>query len=392
MKSARTLFIGLFVLNLLNYIDRQVLYAVFPLLQRDLQLTDVQLGALASAFMLVYMCYAPMAGYWADRTSRPRLIGLSALLWSGATLLCAAAKNYTSLLISRALIGVGEGGFTTVAQPFLAEHYPKANHAFMLALFGLALPIGSALGYMLGGFVGQHWGWKAAFMCVGIPGVLVGLWMLGFNDLRQLQPRSHRPGWKEYSALLRNRPFLKICFAQAMSTFVMGGLSAWMPMYIHRYTTLSASRAGLCFGILLIACGAAGTLAGGQLAARLFARTRRAYAYIISGAFLVALPCCWGALMATHPVVLFAWLGAALCALFVPTGAIAASLVATTSPQVRAMAFAVNIFIIHLLGDAFSPTAVGWLSELGTLKAAVFCCTLVLLPGAWAVYKTEMPA
>ena len=99
MKLQRLFWI-LFLLNLLNYIDRQVLYSVFPLLQSDLHLTDLQLGTLASAFMLVYMCYAPLMGYLADRINRPRLIALSALLWSGATFVCASAKNYISLLFA----------------------------------------------------------------------------------------------------------------------------------------------------------------------------------------------------------------------------------------------------------------------------------------------------
>ncbi|MBO5911527.1 MAG: MFS transporter, partial [Elusimicrobiaceae bacterium] len=174
MKIKR-LFIILFCLNLLNYIDRQVLYSVFPLLQTDLNLSDLQLGTLASAFMVVYMCYAPVMGYLADRFNRPKLIAWSALLWSGATLACGLAKNYVSLLIPRAFIGVGEGGFTTIAQPFLAEHAPKEKHAPLLAAFGLALPIGSALGYVLGGVVGGHWGWRIAFMVAGIPGVLLAI-------------------------------------------------------------------------------------------------------------------------------------------------------------------------------------------------------------------------
>ena len=171
----KPLFIILFCLNLLNYVDRQVLFSIFPLLQTDLNLTDLQLGTLASAFMLVYMCYAPIMGFLADRLCRPKLIAFSALLWSGATLACGAAQNYVSLLIPRALIGVGEGGFTPIAQPFLAEHAPKEKHAPLLAAFGLALPIGSALGYILGGAAGEHWGWRVAFMLAGIPGIFLAI-------------------------------------------------------------------------------------------------------------------------------------------------------------------------------------------------------------------------
>lgn len=387
----KQLFWILFLLNLLNYIDRQVLFSVFPLLQTDLLLSDFQLGTLASAFMLVYMCYAPVMGYLADRMNRPRLIALSALLWSAATLSCAAAKNYIWLLSSRALIGVGEGGFTTIAQPFLAEHYPKEKHAPVLAAFGLALPIGSALGYILGGLVSQHWGWRAAFMLAGVPGIFIGLlaWWKLTDTARDTQAQTQKPRLKDYLPLLKNKPFLRVCFAQAMSTFVMGGLAAWMPMYLHRYAGTSVAQAGTYFGVLVIGCGALGTYAGGKLAAWWLQRSSRAYYQLIAGAFLAALPCCWLALCTTHTGLLLTCIGLALTLLFVPTGAIAAALVATTNEKIRSMAFALNIFIIHLLGDAISPTLVGWASDAWNLKVAVFLCTLMLLPGAWASGNTH---
>ena len=386
----KLLFGILFSLNLLNYMDRQVLYAVFPLLQSDLHLTDFQLGMLASAFMLVYMCYAPMMGFLADRFNRPRLIALSALLWSGATLCCAAASNYLFLLMSRACIGVGEGGFTTIAQPFLAEHAPKEKHAPLLAAFGLALPLGSALGYVLGGLVGQHWGWRVAFMIAGVPGVLLAI-LAGtlLKDKLRERKNAPRPALSTYLPLFKNRPFLCVCLAQAMMTFVMGGLAAWMPMYLHRYLGLDSAQAGTQFGLLVIVCGAVGTYAGGQLAARLLTHTKQAYYKLIGGCFLAALPFCWLMLCMTHTLSVLACLGAALILLFMPTGAIAAALVATTDERVRSMAFAVNIFIIHLLGDALSPTLIGWASSTWNLKVAVFAASLMLLPGAWAGLKAK---
>lgn len=390
MKIKRLFWI-LFGLNLLNYVDRQVLYAVFPLLQTDLHLTDFQLGTLASAFMIVYMCYAPVMGYLAGRFARPTLIGLSALLWSGATLLCAGAYNYISLLLPRALVGVGEGGFTTLAQPFLAEHYPKERHAWILALFGLALPVGSALGYMLGGLLGQHGGWRLAFAVVGIPGVLMGLIALyGLHDKKRpaLTTMTKSP-LRSYLLLFKNFPFLHICLAQAASTFVMGGLAAWMPMYLHRYAGLDTAQAGTYFGVLVIGCGALGTVLGGKIAATWRKHTTHAYYHLIALCLLAALPLGWGVLCLQSTAAVLVCLGGALTLLFMPTGAIAAALVATTQTHVRSMAFAVNILLIHLLGDALSPTLVGWASDLWDLKIAVFLCTLVLVPGAWMSWRAK---
>ena len=208
--NPKRLFWILFSLNLFNYIDRQVLFSVFPLIQTDLHITDFQLGTLASVFMIVYMCYAPVVGFFADRHPRQYWIAASAFLWSVATFLSGLAQNYASLLTARAAIGIGEGGFTTIAQPFLAEQYPKNKRATILAYFGLALPAGAALGYLFGGVIGASWGWRAAFMLVGAPGLLLAL--LAFFTIKDREHRlldnRKKPGLGQYLALLKNKSFI----------------------------------------------------------------------------------------------------------------------------------------------------------------------------------------
>ena len=388
MKKNKYIFVILFFLNLFNYIDRQALYAVFPLLQRDLHLADWQLGTLASAFMVVYMCYAPLIGYLADRSARQKWIQASAFVWSTATLLCAGAKNFAMLLCARGLTGVGEGGFTTVAQPFLAEHYPKAKHARVLASFGLALPLGSALGYALGGAIGQHWGWKAAFMCVAIPGFVLAL-LSGHLKDEAHHTREKEPRWKEYRALLQNKPFLYICLTQAMITFLMGGCAAWIPTYLVRYLHINTAQAGTLFGGLLIVGGAAGTWLGGKLAEYLFAKTPRGYYLTMAFALIGCLPFMGAGLWAQSLGGMLVCFSAVIVLLFLPTGAISAALIDTTAPTVRSMAFAVNIFIIHLLGDALSPTLIGTLSSFYQLRNALLIAGLVTIPGLYFCYLAQ---
>ena len=280
------------MLNLFNYIDRQVLFSVFPLIQQDLQITDFQLGTLASVFMLVYMCYAPVVGFFADRHPRQYWIAASAVLWSAATCLSGWARNYASLLGARAVTGIGEGGFTTIAQPFLAEQYPKKKRATILAYFGMALPAGAALGYLLGGFIGASWGWRAAFMLAGAPGLALGvlaLMLIKDREHRNLDNRK-KPTLGQYLALLKNKPFLFLCLAHAMQTFVLGGLSAWMPTYFHRFFDMDVARAGLVFGGMVIAAGALGTFLGGKLADRLLKKTDYAYFIVIAASFILMIP------------------------------------------------------------------------------------------------------
>lgn len=387
----KTLFWILFLLNLFNYIDRQVLFAVFPLIQTDLQLTDRQLGALGSVFMAVYMCYAPLVGYFADRTRRQYWIGASALIWSLATLLSGLAKNFNGLLLARGAIGVGEGGFTTIAQPFLAEHFPKEKRATILAYFGLALPAGSALGYLAGGLIGQHFGWRIAFMLVAVPGIFLGLLALcrikdPAHDLGSIRQKPKKADYKE---LLRNKPFILLCLAHAMQTFVLGGLSAWMPTYFHRFFDMSVAQAGSIFGLMVIAAGALGTFIGGKTADKLLKKTDRAYFVTILYSFMAMLPFALAGLLSRRTPFSLIMFFIAIVFIFIPLGPISAAIVALTKKRVQSMAFALNIFIIHLLGDAFSPVFIGHFSDLVGLKLAVTVCVAMMLPASIFIYLSE---
>lgn len=380
--NARKLFTILFLLNLFNYIDRQVLFSVFPLIQNDLHLSDFQLGSLASVFMLVYMCYAPVVGFFADRQPRQYWIAASALLWSAATFFSGLAKNYVSLFSARALVGVGEGGFTTIAQPFLAEQYPKNKRATILAYFGLAMPAGAALGYLLGGVIGAHWGWRASFFMVGIPGILLGAGALLFvkdREHRSLQKRS-RPAARQYFSLLKNKPFIFLCLAHAMQTFVLGGLSAWMPTYFNRFFNMDPARAGVVFGAMVIVGGALGTFLGGKLADRLLKKTDYAYFVIIAACFILMIPFGAAGLLSHRMPFALITFAVSIILIFAPLGPISASLVALSSRKIRSMAFAVNIFLIHALGDGISPALIGRASDMWGLKMAFLCTLSLLLP------------
>ena len=381
--NAKTVFVLLFSLNLLNYIDRQILFSVFPLIKEDLLLSDAKLGILASAFMFVYMFAAPAIGYIADRTPRQYAMAVCAFLWSGATMLSGAAKNYFHLFAARSFIGIGEAGFTSVSPSFLAEKFPAAKRAEVLALFGMALPAGSALGYLLGGFLGFHLGWRSAFFLVGLPGALIAVFiLLKLKDGREKNLKTEKPKFKNYFSLLKNKPFLFVCLAQAMGTFTLGGLAAWMPTFMHRYYDFSVAQAGTVFGALTIISGAAGTFLGGFLADKMLKRTKKAYYLVSAVSFTAALPFAVAALSFGNPIAALTFLGIAIMFAFLQTGPLNAAIVNLTDIKIRSMAFAVNIFIIHALGDAISPAFVGAVSDTLGLRTAVLSTMLFVLPAA----------
>ena len=190
----------LFGVNFLNYIDRYVIAAVGPLLQKDFGLDDTQLGFIGSMFVVAYMVASPFTGVLGDRWPRRFLVGAGVLLWSLATILSALSGSYHHLLLSRSLIGVGEAGFGVVAPTLISDLFSREARGRVLAFFYVAIPVGSALGFLLGGYVGQHYGWRAAFFIAGAPGILLGL--LAFR-MREPPRRGRRRGERRPGASLR---------------------------------------------------------------------------------------------------------------------------------------------------------------------------------------------
>src|SRR5438477_5556658 len=162
-------------LNFLNYIDRYILPAVQPLIKEEFHPSDTALGALTTVFFIFYMCSAPGIGYLADRKSRKAIITVGALIWSGATLLTAVTYNFTSLLILHTVVGIGEATFSLIAPAYIADLFPEERRGRVLSFFYLAIPVGAALGYIIGGALGTRYGWRAPFYVCAIPGFLVAI-------------------------------------------------------------------------------------------------------------------------------------------------------------------------------------------------------------------------
>ena len=385
--------VALFGVNLLNYIDRQAIFAVFPPLQAELALSDTQLGLLASAFMWVYLSAAPVFGLLADRGSRPRLMGLGVAVWSVATGLSGVVRTYGELLAARAAVGIGEASYGAVAPALLSDTVAPGARGRALAFFSMAIPVGSALGYLLGGALAHRFGWRAAFLVVGLPGLLLA-WGVGrMADPPRGGPGSPRgpagaaarPQLGEYLALCRTRSYLLNCLAMTAMTFVVGGLAAWVPTYLVRVRGMDLTRANLVFGLLTLVSGVVGTVAGGCLGDRLRTRIPAAY-FLVSGVGLaLSAPCAAGVILAPDQTSALAFIFAAEVLVFLNTGPLNAIVADVSAPAVRATAYATNIFVIHALGDAISPTIVGmisdrlglaaalWVAPAGLLAAALFC-------------------
>ena len=373
----RTALVLLTALNLLNYIDRSVLNAVQPLIQGEFHVSDAQIGRLTTVFLVFYTLAAPFMGPLADRYSRRLIISLGAFAWSGATLLTAVTHSYDALLIRHTLVGVGEASFVTISPTVVADLFPESVRGRVLGFFYLAIPVGFALGYPIGGYFGTHYGWRVPFLLAGFPGFVLGALVLLLPDppRGQFDSLKETPERRSVSGLVRNPAFLTATFGMAMMTFAQGGLLVWMPTFLSRMRGYTLLRANNLFGVILAIDGTIASLAGGWLGDRLLRRTRSAY-YLVSAASMgLGIPVMMIALFNRGPAMV-PGIAVAGFLLLLNTAPLNAAVINSVGAHIRATAIAVNLFVIHFLGDAFSPWLIGKVSDKSSLESG-FISTVV---------------
>ncbi len=371
-------------------------------------------GLLATAFLLSYMVMAPVFGWLADRSSRWMLIGASVALWSLASGWTGLAAGFGVLVVTRMFVGIGEAGYGPAAPTIIADLYPVERRGRMLSLFYLAIPVGSALGYVLGGAVAAQWGWRMAFYLVVPPGLLLAAICFFMRDPRKTaraqdaQPVK-RAGLEDYLALFRIPSYVLNTAAMAAMTFAIGGMAFWIPGYISdvrsadfpkyaaaiaaaKLPTASAAElaagatagsqllaeSNLTFGILTVAAGLFGTLLGGWAGDRLRKRFPSSY-FLVSGlGILCAFPPTVAMLFVPFPT---AWglIFLAVFFLFFNTGPSNTALANVTPASTRATAFALNIFTIHALGDAISPPLIGWIAGRWSMNAGFLTVSAMMV-------------
>jgi MFS transporter, Spinster family, sphingosine-1-phosphate transporter len=382
-RTKYSILLLLLAANLLNYIDRQILYAVFPLIKTDFNLSDTQLGFLGSAFMLSYMIFAPLLGWVGDHVRNSRLASGGLAFWSLSTAVSGIAGSYLTLLFSRSLVGIGEASFGVVSPGMLSDVFSKEVRGRILSFFYLAIPVGSAIGYLLGGILGYHFGWPAAFLLVALPGLLLAIpvWHIQITSHFPKKTKSRSSdsfSIQPYLALFRNRSYLFNALTMAAMTFAMGGLAQWIPTFITRYHHLNIMEANTAFGTITVVAGISGTLLGGLLGDLFQRKTKKGYLLVSAAGFFLSIPCCIFAILTPDLSACLFAIFLAECLLFLNTGPLNTIIVNVSQPLHRATAFALNIFLIHALGDAISPSVIGWCSDLYELRSALLIAPLFI--------------
>ena len=466
LPGARIALLLLLAINLFNYIDRQVLAAVLPRIEetfvRDDPLAKTKLGWLTFAFLISYMVLAPIFGWLGDRMSRWLLVAVGVLLWSLASGASGLAASYLLLLLTRCFVGVGEAAYGPTAPTLISDLYPVRVRGQVLAWFYVAIPVGGALGYVLGGAVAdsEALGWRWAFYLVVPPGILLGLLCFfmrepprGQADAAGSAP-AHPVGLKEYRVLAHTPSYVYNTLGMTAMTFAVGGIATWMPTYIYereaRFQLTEAAIVQLrdgkdagaagkaqipepvlaklepllnkeyrgkktfqsllrdllspeeveahsdkimeairepklgpintVFGAIVVLSGLAATLLGGLAGDRLRPRFPSSY-FLVSGiSMLLAFPVLLLVVVVPFPACWICVFVAVFC-LFFNTGPTNTILANVTHPAMRSTAFALNIFIIHALGDAISPVVMGAIADLWSMDAAFAVVSFIVLVG-----------
>jgi len=376
----RTALVLLTVLNLLNYIDRSILFAVQPLVKDEFHLSNTELGYLTSAFLIFYMIAAPFVGPLADRYSRKLIISLGALFWSGLTLLTAVTHNYAELLVRHTLVGIGEATFVTIAPTFVADLYPEEKRGRILGIFYLAIPVGTALGYLLGGNLGATHGWRFPFYVAATPGFVLAIAVLFLSEPERgrFDTLKETPDRATVRGLARNPAFWTVTLGMSMMTFALGGIQVWMPTFLYQARGYSLANANLLFGKIIVFDGIVASLAGGWLGDRLLPRTKSSYYLVSAASMALGIPAMIVALFSRGAIMVPAIVLAAFL-LLLNTSPLNAALINSVGAHIRVTAIAVNIFIFHLLGDVPSPTLMGYVADKHSLQAAFILPVIAML-------------
>ena len=400
---ARYVLVVMVGINFLNYMDRWVGAAASPLIQKEFHLSDTLVGLLGSAFLIVYAFAALPFGYWADRGVRKTVVGVGVAIWSVATLFTGFARNFVQLFLSRAVLGIGEASYYPAGTSLLSDYFPKEQRGRVTSIWGAGSALGIAVGFAGGGYIAEQFGWRNAFFFAAVPGILFALLAFGLREPLRGSAESRGPALKKtydaslgnFLALLRIPTLRATILSQTLLFFVLASNAFWLPLVLTRRFNLSVSKADLLAGVVLVAGGLIGTLAGGWIGDRRALKNPAAHLHVGIAGFLfgaVFITIALVAPMNVGPVPVFvpAFFLAVVC-LYLYYGPFTALSQSVVSPSLRASAVTMLLFVSHVFGDSHSPFDVGFISDrVGSLQLALLITSPTLLVLAAVIAATGL--
>ncbi|WP_240612134.1 spinster family MFS transporter [Brevundimonas vesicularis] len=405
-SKSRYRYLVLFMLMLvycMSYIDRQIIGILALPIKQDLKLSDTQLGLMGGfAFAIFYTAMGIPIARLADRFNRVWIITAALTIWSGFTALCGMANSFTHLFLARLGVGVGEAGGVAPSFSIVSDYFPPRQRGRALSILTLALPIGSAAGLLIGGVLAVQYGWRSAFLVMGVLGlVLAPVFVLvtrepkrgALDDTPKIET-TRIPSFAEVLRLLSRKPsFWWLSFASAAASMLSYGLAFWLPAYLHRSLGLDVLATSQVLGAATLIGGVAGILAGGWIGDILAGRNRAAYALVPAAMFLIGLIPLLGAMWVTSIPLVFILLLPPLAMNMLWTSPSVAAVQHLAPASMRATASSVYLFILNLIGLGAGTVVFGAVSDAFTarfgddaLRLSIISVAVVLCPLASGLY------
>ena len=375
-------FILLFLLYFFDYVDRMVVVSLFPFLQKDWGLSDTQCGMLVSAVYWAIVLFSFPISLLIDRWSRKKSIGLMAILWSLATAACAFTRNFSQLFAARTAIGLGEAGYAPGGTAMISALFPEKKRAMLVGIWNISIPLGSAIGIALGGYIAVHYGWRQAFGLVALPGLIVAVLFFFIRDYKTIElvktketdkacPVPTKLSPRDVVRELARTPSLLLTYIGfAGNTFLTTSLLSWLPTFLHRFENLPMQQASLKGGLVMLLA-IVGSPLGGFLAdkwLRKRANARLLFSALSSTLTAVIFVLAFGLFSGGTQYVLFLIGG-------VSAIAFASSAIAVTQdvvhPGVRAISYSICVVVQNLLGSSLGPVFTGVLSDRFDIRTAL---------------------
>lgn len=387
-KYARYALGVIFAANFFSYLDRQLVSALEKPLRSDLGLGSVEYNLLWTLFTIGYMVCSPFIGFVSDRWRRPRLFAACILIWSLATIASGMATSKYVLYVARVLIGLGEAGCLVIGSSLISDFFPKESRGRALSLFSLGLPLGGTAAFILAGLL-LKWNisWRYLFYIAGFPGfLLMGLlWVLaepprGGSD----DPGGHghgpvKGGFGQYLQLLKTPTLIFVVLAQAFAVIILIPLVHDGVQFFVEVRGMTPEGARITLGVIALIAGAIGNTLSGFIGDRLRKRYKGAYAAMAGVSFLIGYPCLLVGFTASQRWLFLPALTLGALCIFLCMPAVNTQIANASRPTQRAMAWAMAVFILHLLGDTLAPPIFGVVDhKVGRLTAFLIFSTALI--------------
>lgn len=378
-SDQRTMLWVLTFINLLNYLDRQVIFPLFANIKLEFGLSDFHLGILGTVFLLVQSLATFPMGVLADRYSKKLIVGISVMFWSLATFACGLANSFKSLLGFRSLVGLGEASYAPAAVTMITDNFPEETNSQVQGIFNIGMLVGGTLGAIIGGLVAFYFNnWRLAFFIVSVPGIILAIMAFRLKDT----PVTHNEVKVPMSSLMKNSAYVWIIISGTLVSFASGAFITWGVEFITRYKDYNVRDAALILGFGMMFASVVGVLIGSYVADKLYKTYAWGRSIVVAVSLIISAPLMYYGLSDTGQgtFLFFFIIGAIFLSIYL--GPVTAVLHDIVPKQFRATAFGMYVLIIHLVGEAFAPAIIGKISDYHGLRFGLeFATIFVFLAG-----------